>query len=299
MKEIITIRSIINKLYGGLNMSWLTVILFALGTAVLTSIFLIVPFFHNTSFELMGVDFEAWFFFAIIIMANCKKPLESALKTFVFFLISQPLIYLIQVPFSSMGWGLFGYYKYWFLWTLLTFPMAFVGWFITKKNWLSVIILTPVLAFMGSAAYQSGLHCIRLFPYRLVTSLFCLLQIVLYVIAFFPDIKKKLVGILIPLIIVVVFTVTTPQVDVNGTVFLPDDLILSDSAVVVTEDDPAAAVTIESTGEDSMIRVHASQFGATDFTIRDGEAEYLYTAEVYEDDTGHPQIQITKRKKSD
>lgn len=63
----------------------------------------------------------------LIIMANCQKPLESACKTFVFFLISQPLIYLLQVPFSSMGWGLFGYYWNWFIWTLLTFPMAFVG----------------------------------------------------------------------------------------------------------------------------------------------------------------------------
>ncbi len=280
-------------------MSWCTVILFALGTAVLTSIFLIVPIFQNTSFELMGVDFEAWFFFAIIIMANCKKPLESALKTFVFFLISQPLIYLIQVPFSSMGWGLFGYYRYWFLWTLLTFPMAFVGWFITKRNWLSVIILAPVLTFMGSAVYKSGLHCIHHFPYRLVTSLFCLLQIVIYVIKFFPDMKKKLIGTLIPLITVVIFTVATPQFDINGTAFLPNAPILSDSAVVVIEDNSVATVTIESTGEDSMIRVYASQFGATDFIIRDGEAEYLYTLEVFEDDTGHSQIRITERENSD
>ena len=79
--EVCRIKRLNDKLYGGLNMSWRTVILFALGTAVLTSIFLIVPIFKNTSFELMGVNFEAWFFFAIIIMANCKKPLESALKT--------------------------------------------------------------------------------------------------------------------------------------------------------------------------------------------------------------------------
>ena len=276
-------------------MSWLTVILFALGAAVLTSIFLIVPIFKNTSFEQMGVYLEAWFFFAIIIMANCKKPLESALKTFVFFLISQPLIYLIQVPFSSMGWGLLGYYKYWFLVTLLTFPMAFVGWYITKRNWLSVIILAPVLAFMGSTAYQSGLHCIYHFPYRLVTTLFCLLQIVLYIIAFFPDMKKKLIGILIPLITVVVIAMATPQVDINSTVFLPNDPILSDSAVVVMADKSDADVTIESTGESSMIRVKASQFGSADFMIRDGKAEYLYTVEVFEDDAGSPQIQITER----
>ena len=64
-----------DKLYGGLNMSWPVVILFATATAILTAIFLIVPIFKNTSFYRMGETFEAWIFFAVIIMANCKKPL--------------------------------------------------------------------------------------------------------------------------------------------------------------------------------------------------------------------------------
>ncbi len=59
---------------------------FAVGTAVISTVFLIVPIFKNTSFMRMGETLEAWIFFAIIIIANCKKPLESALKTFVFFL---------------------------------------------------------------------------------------------------------------------------------------------------------------------------------------------------------------------
>ncbi|MBQ2433139.1 MAG: hypothetical protein II266_01800, partial [Clostridia bacterium] len=137
------LRRFTDKLFGGLNMSWPVVIIFAVATAVVTAVFLIVPVFQNTSFIRMGETMEAWVLFAIIIMSNCKKPLESALKTFVFFLISQPLIYLLQVPFSEMGFGLFMYYKYWAIWTVLTFPMAFVGWFITKRNWLSLLILSP------------------------------------------------------------------------------------------------------------------------------------------------------------
>ncbi|MBQ1507321.1 MAG: hypothetical protein IIZ36_02715, partial [Ruminococcus sp.] len=122
------LRRCTDKLFGGIDMKWWKVIVLAVASAVITFIFLVVPIFENTSFYNMGVTFEAWILLAVFIMANCKKPLESALKTFVFFLISQPLIYLFQVPFSSMGWGLFGYYKYWAIWTVLTFPMAFVGW---------------------------------------------------------------------------------------------------------------------------------------------------------------------------
>ena len=290
-----SIKKWLDRMYGGLSMSWLFVILLAVGTAVLTSVFLILPVFKDTSFNRMGVYFEAWIFFAVLIMANCKKPLESALKTFVFFLISQPLIYLIQIPFSSMGWGLFGYYKYWFIWTMLTFPMAFVGWYITKRNWLSAIILAPVLAYLGRVFYESCMHCIRNFPNLLVTALFCLLQIILYLIAFLPEWKQKLVIILIIAGTIVILAVDTSSIDVNSSVFLPNDPILTESAVVETEKDSPAEITIENTGEDSMIHIHATKECTTDFTIRDGETEYLYTAKIYEDEGRHIQIQITER----
>ena len=279
-------------MYGGLNMSWPAVILFAVGTAVLTSAFLIFPIFKDTSFNRMGVFFEAWIFFAVLIMANCKKPLESALKTFVFFLISQPLIFLLQVPFSSMGWGLFSYYRYWFIWTLATFPMAFVGWFITKRNWLSLIILAPVLAYLGSVLYESSLQCIRHFPHL---ALFCLLQIILYLIAFLPDWKQKLAGILCAAITVIVLAFRTGSIDVNSTLFLPNDPALSDAAVVEMEGGSADEISLEDTGNDCMIHISAKQLGNTDFTIRDGETEYRYTAEIYEDEGGHVQINITER----
>ena len=121
-----------DRLFGKTKMSWSKVILFAIAAAVLTTVFLTLPVFKNTSFERMGVHLEAWIFFAVIIMSNCEKPLESDLKTFVFFLISQQLIYLFQVPFSSMGFGLFQYYPHWFMLTLMTFPAAYIGWYIRK-----------------------------------------------------------------------------------------------------------------------------------------------------------------------
>ncbi|MCR5543318.1 MAG: hypothetical protein K6F55_04140 [Eubacterium sp.] len=185
------LRRFTDKLFGGLDISWMMLIIYAMGTAILTALFLIIPGLENTSFERMGVYPEAWIFFAVIIMANCKKPLESALKTFVFFLISQPLIYLFQVPFSWMGWELFKFYFFWFKVTLCTFPGAFIGWFITKRNWLSVLILLPVIAFLLFTTYQCAIICITAFPRLLLATLFCILQVVLYVYAFFPWYKRK------------------------------------------------------------------------------------------------------------
>ena len=285
-------RRLTDRLYGGLPMSWPAVILFAVGTAVLAAVFLIVPVFKDTSFERMGVTFEAWIFFAVLIMANCKQPLESAMKTFVFFLVSQPLIYLFQVPFSYMGWGLFGYYRTWFIWTLLTFPMAWVGWYITKRNWWSLLILTPVLLLLSI----EGVGCFRFaaahFPRLLVAAFFCLGQVLLYLTVFTETRLQKLTGLLLPLAAALVILLARPQVDLTSTMFLPDDPILTEEAVVTVEDTQLAEISVASTGKDSMVCIRAGQFGSTGFVIRDGGNEYRYTLTIYEDEGGHSQIRI-------
>ena len=289
-------KAISEKLNGGLKMTWPSVILFAVGTAVLTAVFLLVPVFRDTSFERMGVTFEAWIFFAIIIMANCQKPLESAGKTFVFFLISQPLIYLIQVPFSSMGWSLFGYYKYWFLWTLLTFPMAYVGWYIKKKNWLSLLILSPILIVLTTDYVGGFRFAYRHFPYQIVMALFCLGQVLLYLVAFTKNRWQKLLGFLVPLAVAIVMLLARPQVSLSSTQFLPDDLILTENAVVTVENGDAAEIAIAATGVDSMIRIHAEKYGTTTFRIDDGETTRRYIMVIYEDNQGHAQIRIEPKE---
>ena len=285
-------RGLIGTIFGGLSMGWGRVLLLAVAAAALTAVFLILPVFRNSSFERMGVYLEAWIFFAVLIMSNCKKPLESAGKTFVFFLISQPLIYLFQVPFSALGWGLFQFYRYWFILTLLTFPGAFLGWYVTKRNWWSVLILAPVLAYLGIVAWDCGQSCLRQFPRLLVTVLFCLLQIGLYLAAFCPG-RKRWAALAVPVLAAAVFALSVPAVNVDSALFLPGDPILTEAAAVELEDE-VFQVTIERTGEDSMVRVKAQSFGGTDFTIRDGETEYRYALKVYEDETGHTQIRITE-----
>ena len=267
------VKNALNKLYDGINMTWPKVILFAVGTAVVTSVFLIVPVFENTSFERMGVTFEAWIFFAVILIANCKKPLESALKVFVFFLISQPLIYLLQVPFSWMGWSLFGYYWTWFLWTLLTFPMAFIGWYIKKKNWLSLLILAPVLYLLPVDYVGAFRDIIRHFPTLLVTALFCLGQVIVYLLVFTSNLWQKLLGFLAPLAVVIGLLLAQPPVDVNANLFLPDEPVLTEEAVVSVADQEVAQVSLSSAGEGSTVWVEATQVGETTFTITDGDRE--------------------------
>ena len=272
-------------------MSWPVTVLYAVAAALLTSIFLIMPVFKDTSFARMGVTFEAWIFFAVIIMANCRTPLESALKTFVFFLISQPLIYLIQVPFTVLGWRIFMYYRYWFIWTLLTLPMAYIGWYITKKNWLSLLILAPVLCYLTWLYVDGFRTAYSHFPRMLVMALFCLLQVLIYLYVFTEKTVQKLIGLVAPLAVMFALTLITPEADINTTQFLPGDPVLSEEASV-TVDDPEITVQVEKTGEDSMVGIQARKYGSTAFTITDGGNEYHYSLEIFEDSEGHTQINI-------
>ena len=86
-------------------MTWPRLIIFAVISGLVTGLIaLLVP--EGNSIRQIAVTFEVWIVIAIIIVVNCEKPLEAACKTFVFFLISQPLVYLIQVLFNSMKTGI-------------------------------------------------------------------------------------------------------------------------------------------------------------------------------------------------
>ena len=136
----------LSKIFGGIKMTWKRLILFAVISGVITGLIaLLTP--DNNSIHQIAVTFETWVVLAIIVVVNCDRPLDADLKTFVYFLISQPLVYLVQVPFSRMGFGLFSYYwPYWFIWTAATLPGAFIAWFIKKDDLPGALILSVALA---------------------------------------------------------------------------------------------------------------------------------------------------------
>lgn len=163
----------LKKIFGGIRMTWPGLILFAVISGLVTGLVaLFVP--DGSSFRQIAVTFEAWIVLAVIVVVNCDKPLEAACKTFVYFLISQPLVYLVQVPFHSLGFGLFRYYyPYWFYWTIATFPGAFIAWFIRRDDWIAAVILsvaTAALILLGTGYLRDLL---RTPPKYLVSALFC------------------------------------------------------------------------------------------------------------------------------
>lgn len=200
----------LHKLFFETKMTWPRVILFALATAVLTAALLIVPIFRDTSFENIGVTYEAWFLFALIIIMNCDKPLEAGLKTFVFFLISQPLIYLLQVPFSSAGWELFDYYGFWFKLTLLTLPGGMIAWFVKKDNLLSALILAVATGFLGFHLVNFLNTCIGHFPKYLLSVIFIAAEIVVFILVLLNKNRNRIITAAITIVVTAIMLVHSP-----------------------------------------------------------------------------------------
>ncbi len=262
----------IKKLFGGINLTWPKLIIFAVLAGVYTAIMALIPALHYTSFHTITVSFEVWILFGIIIIMNSRSCLDSALKCFVFFLISQPLVYLIQVPFSPLGWVLFGYYRIWFIWTLLCFPMGFVGYLMKKGKWWGYLILLPMITMTGSSylGYFSNFQFSM--PRYILIVLFCACGMVLYPVAIFEDKKIKAVGAAIGGVMVVVITVIcllNPPVYSTEIMGNGEEYTFDDSYSVFLADDKYgdAEIRYVESVEDYLLHVDFRRAGDTVLTL--------------------------------
>lgn len=275
------------KLFGGINLTWKKLILFAVITAIYTALMALIPITKDTSFRDIATYMEWWILFGIIIITNSKSPKDSALKCFVFFLISQPLIYLIQVPFIDIGFGIFSYYKFWFILTLLTLPMGFIGYYIKKKNIISMIILLPMLLLLAYLGINYLSSVIESFPHHLLSCIVCFLMIIIIIFNLFDKLVYKLVTLFIVLVFSVIYiffsggfvnefeaykTLDSYDIEFSGEIEVSEYTGTAKGNVVVTS------------SEDTLhtVKLIGRKNGKYNFTLKD-EANNLYTFEYYFD----------------
>ncbi len=178
----------LRSLFFETDMSWRRVLLFAVATAALTALLLVLPFTKYTSLANIGVFPESWILFALIVVLNCKTPKEAGCKTFIFFLVSQPLIYLLQVPFSSVGWQIFTYYPRWFVATLFCLPGGMIAWYVKKNNILSALILSVA----NSMLVAIGAYFLTSFPHYFLSAVYCFALAVLFIFTLLQGKRQRL-----------------------------------------------------------------------------------------------------------
>ncbi len=192
------------KLFGGLAMGWRTVIVFALVTGAITGVVAVLPFTENTSFRDIAISYEWWVIFAFVIASNCSKNWESALKTFVFFLISQPLCYAVEVAICTLApdlspnpltvdMALYYYTSIWGPMTLLTLPGGFVAFYITKPNALGAAILGLGNAIQGILGVYYLMLMVQAPPRHLLTAIVCFASIVVMTLSMQHEKKNRII----------------------------------------------------------------------------------------------------------
>ncbi|MBE6910754.1 MAG: hypothetical protein E7474_14465 [Ruminococcaceae bacterium] len=277
----------LKKLFGGIDLTWPRLIAAAVIAGAFTAAMAIIPAVHYTSFHAITVTMEVWILFGIVIIMNSRSNMDAALKSFVFFLISQPLVYLIQVPFSRLGWGLFGYYRYWFVWTVLCLPMGFVGYYMKKGKWWGYLILLPMILLTGYS--YSGYFSDFLFssPRYLLICLFCVAAMILYPVAIFEDRRIKTAGAAVGCAVAAVLTVLCllrPPVYSTEIMGNGDEYTFDDSYSAYLADSRYGDVDIRylDSIQDYMVHADFRRSGETVLTLEspDGEkTEYALTIE--------------------
>ena len=257
----------LRKIFFETKMTWWRVIVLSLIAAVVTAAVMIVPFLNNTSISYLGVTTEAWFLIALYIILNCQKPLEAGIKTFVFFLISQPLIYLLQVPFSTMGWELFGYYRFWFIMTILTFPGAILAWYVKKDNIWSALLMSVATADAAVSFVQSLTTVLTDFPGELIRVIFTLAEMLLFIFVLLQNKRGRLVCGIITLAVIVATAFTRP----HGAPKANCQYELDDTCTWEITETEGYLGRVEVVGND--LEVYADRFSAETVTLTNDRGE--------------------------
>ena len=280
----------LKKVFGGVRLTWPRLLLFSVAMGVVGALAaMLVP--DGWSLHEIAVHLEFWILCAIFIITNCGSAKEAAVKTFVFFLISQPLIYLIQVPFNWLGWGIFQYYRYWFIITLLTLPGAFIGWHIKRNDLLSGLILSVMLVLLALQGVSYLKDTAENFPQHLISTLFCFGQIPLYIWGILQNNKARAAALGICLAALVFFgwqTWSGPRMDQMQLVELDTEKYpIDENWTVRTEDESiSTAELVELDGPVWYLRLHLFSEDTNTVILTDGEGrEYTFTVR-YEENWG-------------
>ncbi|MDO4490852.1 MAG: hypothetical protein Q4B85_07295 [Lachnospiraceae bacterium] len=197
------------QLYGNMQMTWFRVILFAILAGFYTGAVMCMPFLWDTSFQDIGICFEWWVIFAVIIVVNCDKGWEAMQKIFLFFLISQPMVYLVEVVYGKLTFDLGWHYyrRIWLPMTFLTIPGGLIAWFCKKQNVAGAIILGLGNTILALEAISHGAMAANRFPHHILSVVICVASIITMSINIQKEKKNRMVALLLPVVLTIVLMI--------------------------------------------------------------------------------------------
>ena len=265
------------KVFGGINLTWPKVMFMAIVVGIYTAVMAMLPIVDDSSFSDLTVTFEVWIFFGILIIMNSSSAKDSALKCFIFFLISQPLIYLIQDVITHSHLFI-TYYRYWFVWTLACIPMGFIGYYMKKEKWWSLLILIPILALLGEEYGKYLSETWFSFPRHLLTVIFCFVTLIIYPLGIFKNKKIRIIGLIVSCLIIIgmsIITFINPPIYSTDLMSNGEKYQFDDTYKVYLKDKKYGDLSIryEDSFEDWMIHAEFKKAGKTSFVLESPDGD--------------------------
>lgn len=275
-------KKLFNKIFGGLNMSWRNVIIFAVAIGIYTGLINEVEFLKDTSLRDLAIYFDRWILFAIIIMTNTKSSKESALKTFVFFLISQPLVFLTESFFQ--GFYVFQHYPHWFVTTLFTPIMAYFGYYLKEHNYKSLILITPMIGLILYTEYTYSYSFIYSMPHHIYSYIFCIVTSFTYLYTFIDNklLRRISLAVLFVLTAIVGYKGFTNNYTYETTIVCSNSrLPINENWQAELENNNLGTLTITKYDNDYCINAKFVKIGKTNIILKDeNNKEYKYYIDI-------------------
>lgn len=283
----------IRKLFFEVNVSWLTVILMSVFIGIGVAVINRIPLFEDTSFSDIAAVMDVWIYLALFIILNSKKVLEAISKCFVFFLISQPLIYFVEAVIDTVFSGadfmsqlIMFFQNYyigadWLLWTVLTIPGAFIAYQVKRNNIMSALILAVATCYYASASVYFLFNSVAYhFPRHMLSGVFCLASIMLIFILLTGK-KERIIATAITvamLIVSIVMSFVGYNTPPEGNTYIELEKGTKIVSCVVADGEIASA-EIE---EERLINVNTvSKTGDTEIKVTDDKGNtYIYKVVV-------------------
>lgn len=271
------------------QISWKKLIIFSVIIGVFVAILNRLPFLNGTSFQDPAINFDIWIVLAIFLILSCKNYKEAAAKCFVFFLISQPLIYLTEAIIDTTFYGsdfmakiatyFNNYYigNYWLLLTFLTIPGAIIAYQVKRDNILSGIILAVATGFLGFFGVQTLFNvCTISFPFHLISAIFCLVFAILLIFVCIKNKTARIIAITITVIAMATslfFSIT----DYNTPALISTQYSLEEGAIIEKWSENEDVAKVIDDGESGFIITTSASHGTTKVhVIDDKNIEHVY-----------------------
>lgn len=199
----------LSKAFGSIPMTWRVVCSFAVLIGIYVGIINQIPILNDTSFQDIAVTLEWWVLFAVLIVSNCKSAGEAALKCLVFFLISQPVIYLVELPTLGLDKALYYYTSIWLPISLLTLPGGAIAFYAKKQNALGAVILGIGNTFVAVMAASYTQQMLNAFPRHLLTVVSCVGIIAVTVLGVQKTCRTRLLSIAVTAVLTAAIVIWT------------------------------------------------------------------------------------------